>query len=106
MLHRLVGDAVLSEVEDSHFGLDFNLVEGLAVVDTKKNGAGQIRHNKHVTQVSLDDFRLRQRPMLFLGAPQLLDESQRLALQTTRVTPPRAAVHQLHQLHAGHMSSG
>ena len=40
MLHGLVGDGELTQVVANHLGLDFNLVEDLAIVDTPPSQAG------------------------------------------------------------------
>jgi len=40
-----------------HFGLDFNLIENFAVVDSD-NGSNHLWNNYNITQVGLDDCRL------------------------------------------------
>lgn len=77
--------------------LGSHLVEGLAVVNTDDR-TDHLGHNDHVTQMRLHDCRLLVDGCLLLGLAQLLDQSQRLALQTARETPAGTAVHQLNQL--------
>lgn len=74
-----------------------HLVEGLSVVHTN-DGSDHLGDDDHVAQVRLDDGRLLVDRSLLLGLAQLLDQSERLALQSTLETPARAAVHQLNQL--------
>ena len=64
----------------NHFGLDLDLVELLAGVDTD-DAADHLRDNDHVTEVSPDGIRLLVGLGLLLSLAQLLDETHRLALQ-------------------------
>lgn len=66
----------------NHFGLNFDLVEGLARVDTD-DGADHLGDNDHVTEVGLDEVGLLVGAGLLLGLAQLLDKTHGLALQTT-----------------------
>jgi len=81
VLHRLVRDAKLSEVVTNHFRLDFNLVEGLAVVDAN-NASDHVRQDHYVAKMSLHACRLLQCGRLFLCLAQTLHEGHRLAVQT------------------------
>lgn len=74
-----------------------HLVEGLSVVHSN-DGSDHFGNDNHVTQMRLDDCRLLIWRSLLLGLAQLLDQSERLALQSTTETPAGAAVHQLNQL--------
>ena len=65
----------------NHFGLDFDLVELLARVDTD-NRADHLGDNDHVTKVSLDEVGLLVGLGLLLGLAELLDETHGLALET------------------------
>lgn len=75
-------DGEFSKVVANHLGLDFDLVELLARVNTD-DGADHLGDNDHVTEVSLDEVRLLVRLGLLLGLAELLDEAHRLALKTT-----------------------
>ncbi len=66
----------------NHLGLDLNLVELLAGVDTN-DAANHLGDDNHVTEVSLDDVGLLVGLGLLLGLAELLDEAHRAALQTT-----------------------
>lgn len=66
----------------NHLRLDFDLVELLSGVDTD-NAANHLWDDDHVSQVSLDQIRLLVWLSLLLGLAELLDETHRLALQTT-----------------------
>jgi hypothetical protein len=65
-----------------HLGLDLDLVELLAGVDTDDT-ANHFGHDNHVTQVGLDDIGLLVGLSFLLGLAQLLDQAHRLALQAT-----------------------
>ena len=65
-----------------HLGLDLDLVEFLARVDTD-DGADHLGDNDHVTEVSLDEVGLLVGLGLLLGLAELLDETHGLALETT-----------------------
>ena len=53
VLNGLVADRELSKVVADHLGLDLNLDEGLAVVDTNL-GTDHLGQDEHVAQVSVD----------------------------------------------------
>lgn len=83
VLDGLVGDGELSKVMADHFGLDFNLVEGLAVVNTKV-GSNKLGDNDHVAQVGLDNLGfVFGRSAGSSGFLNTLDQSHRLVLQAT-----------------------
>lgn len=77
-----VGDGELGQVVADHLGLDLDLVELLARVDTN-DAANHLRDDNHVTEVSLDDVGLLVGLGLLLGLAELLDETHGLALQAT-----------------------
>ena len=100
VLNGLVSNGEFTEVVTSHFRLDFNLVEGLTVVDTN-NGTDHFRNNDHVTEVSLDNFGLFTRGSVLLGSTELLDETHRLTLETTLESSAGTAVDEVHELFRG-----
>ena len=102
VLDWLVCQREVSQVESDHFWLDFNLVEGLAVVDTD-DGADHLWNDDHVAQVSLDNRWLLIWRCFLLGFAQLLDQGHRLALQAAREASAGSAVHQLAQLLVRHV---
>lgn len=65
-----------------HLGLDFDLVEFLAAVDTD-DAADHLGHDDHVSQVCLDQVGLLVRLGVLLRLSQLLDQSHRAALQAS-----------------------
>jgi len=97
VLHRLVGDGELSKVVSNHLGLDFDLVEGLAVVDSH-NASNHLWHNDHVPEVSLDHGGFFQSWGFLLGLAQTFHQSHWFTLESTSKPPPYSAVKQLHQL--------
>jgi hypothetical protein len=64
-----------------HLGLDLDLVELLAGVDTD-DAANHLGDNDHVTEVGLDKVGLLVGLGLLLGLAELLDETHGLALET------------------------
>lgn len=80
VLDGLVRDGELSEVHADHLGLDLDLVEGLAGVDTD-DGADHLGEDDHVTKVGLDERGLLVRERLGLCLAELLDQTHRLALK-------------------------
>lgn len=77
--------------------LDFNLVEGLAVIDTDY-GTNHFRYNDHVAKVSLHSFWLLVGQSLLLGLAKLFNERHGLALKTTVEATASTAWEQFHQL--------
>lgn len=83
-----------------HLRLDLNLVELLSGVDTD-DAANHLRHDDHVSQVSLDQVGLLVGLGLLLGLPQLLDQAHRLALETAVEPTAGAGVDDIAQLVRG-----
>jgi hypothetical protein len=65
----------------NHLGLDFDLVEVLAGVDTD-DAANHLGDDDHVTEMGLDLVGLLVGLSLLLGLAELLDKAHGLALQT------------------------
>ena len=84
----------------NHFGLNFDLVEGLSGVDTD-DGADHLWDNDHVTEVGLDEVGLLVGASLLLGLAQLLDETHGLALQTAVEPAAGTSVHDITELFRG-----
>merc|ERR1719374_458226 len=78
-----------------HLGLDFNLVESLALVDAY-DAADHLGHDDHVSEMSLDSLGLLVREAGLLRLAQLLDQTHGLALETARQLAADAAREQLH----------
>jgi hypothetical protein len=78
----ILRDGEFSQVVSNHLGLDFDLVELLSRVDTN-DGANHLGDNDHVSQVRLDKIGLLVGLSLLLGLAKLLDQTHRLALETT-----------------------
>jgi hypothetical protein len=77
----LLGDREFGEVVADHLGLDFDLVELLARVDTD-DGANHLGDDNHITEVSLDEVGALVGLGLLLGLAELLDQTHGLALET------------------------
>ena len=65
-----------------HLGLDFDLVEFLAAVDTN-DAADHLGHNDHVSEVCLDEVGLLIGLGVLLGLSQLLDQTHWTALEAS-----------------------
>ena len=66
-----------------HVGLNFNLVEGLAVVNTE-NGSNHLGDDDHVTEMGAHGLRLLASSLSgLLGLAELLDEAEALAVKST-----------------------
>jgi len=102
VLDRLVRDAELSQVVTDHLRLNFDLIEGLAVVDAD-NAADHLWHDDHVPQMRLDAGGLLECRRFLLGLAQALHERHRLALESARETSTSARMEDLHQLFVGHV---
>lgn len=104
VLDGLVGDGELAQVVSDHLRLDFNLVEGLAVVDTNV-GTNHLGDDDHVTQVGLDDLGLLlNRGAGLQGLADALDQRSGAGLQATGEAATNASVAQLDKLLSGHDS--
>jgi hypothetical protein len=79
---NLLRDREFSQIVTNHLRLDFDLVEFLARVDTD-DATNHFWDNDHVSKMRLDEVWLLIWSCLLLGLPQLLDQSHRLALETT-----------------------
>ena len=100
MLHRLVADAKLAQVEPNHLRLDLDLVEFLAAVDTD-DAADHLGHDDHVAQVRLDQIGL----LVGLGGlfrlAQFLDQAHGLALEAAVEAAAGAGVDDVAELFGG-----
>ena len=84
----------------NHLGLDFDLVELLARVDTN-DATNHLRNHDHVSQMRLDEIRLLIGFRLLLGLAQLLDQTHGLALETTVETTTSTSVNDIAELVGG-----
>jgi hypothetical protein len=83
-----------------HLGLDLDLVELLAGVDTN-DGTDHLGDDDHVTEVSLDEVGLLVGLGLLLGLAELLDQTHGLALEATVETSAGTSVDDIAELLAG-----
>jgi len=98
----LVCDGKLAEVVTSHFWTDFDLVEGLAVVDAH-NRANHFWDDDHVTEMCLDCWRLFALVESLLGLSESLEKSERLASDAPNELSSCPAVHQVDKLVCGQL---
>ena len=83
-----------------HLGLDLDLVELLAGVDTN-DGTDHLGDDDHVTEVSLDEVGLLVGLGLLLGLSELLDQAHGLALQAAVEATAGARVNDIAELLGG-----
>ena len=92
-----VRESEFGEVVTDHFTLNFDVLEGVAVVDGN-DGADHLGHDDHVTEVSADGRGLLTDLGELLSLAELLHEGHRLALKTTVEATAGAAVEELGEL--------
>lgn len=80
-----------------HLGLDLDLVELLAGVDTD-DGADHLGDDDHVTEVGLDEVGLLVGLGLLLGLAELLDQTHGLALEAAVEPSAGAGVDEVAEL--------
>merc|ERR1712223_228336 len=98
----LVCDGKFSQVVSNHFGLDFDLVEGFAIIDSN-NGSGHLRNDNHISQVSFHTIWFFICGSFLLLLAEFLNQSHGLAFQTTTDFSTDSAREQLHQLFIVHI---
>jgi hypothetical protein len=97
---NVLRDGELGEVVADHLGLDLDLVELLAGVDTD-DGTDHLGDDDHVTEVSLDEVGLLVGLGLLLGLAELLDQTHGLALEATVEASAGTGVDDIAELLAG-----
>jgi hypothetical protein len=97
MSNRLIRNGKLSQIMTNHLSLDFNLVEGLSVIDSN-HGADHLGDNNHVSEVGFDRVGLFAFGGFLLSLAELLDETHRLALEASLESPAGSGVNELHEL--------
>lgn len=86
-------------IPTSNSYLDFNLVEGLALMNTNVS-TDHFGDDDHVTEVSLDNSGLLLNGGGSLALAKLLHQGQRLALKTTLEAAASASVEELNELNS------
>jgi len=81
----------------SHFGLDFNRVEDLAVVNSD-DGTNHFWDDDHVPEVGLYYCGLFVGRSFFLGLSQFLDQTQGFAFEAAVETPASAGMDNFNEL--------
>jgi len=102
VLDWFVRDGEFAEIVANHLGLDFNLIEGFALIDAH-DASHHLGHDDHISQVGLDGLGLLVGEAGLFRLAELLDESHRLALETARQFAADATRKQLHQLIRRHV---
>lgn len=85
-----------------HLGLDFHLVEGLAIVNSN-DASDHFWDNDHVSQVRFHYLWFLKWTCFFLGLTKTFNEAERFAFQTMRNPASSSAGEEFHQLLIGHI---
>ena len=93
----LVGESEFGEVVTDHFTLDFDVLEGVTVVDGD-DGSDHFGHDDHITEVSTNGRGLFTDLGELLGLTELLHEGHRLALKTAVEASAGTGVEELSEL--------
>ena len=93
-------DGEFSQIMTDHLGLDLDLVELLARVNTNDT-TDHLRDDNHVPQMGLDEVGLLIGLGFLLGLAQLLDQTHGLALETAVETTAGAGVYDITELVRG-----
>jgi len=97
MLHRFVRYGELRKVMADHFGLEFNGIEDLAVIDTDDT-SNHFGDDNHVSQVSLNNCRFFVRGSFFLCFAKFLDETHGFSLQASLEPAASACMYEIYKL--------
>lgn len=100
MLHRLIADTELPQIEAHHLRLDLHLIELLPAVDAN-HAADHLRHDNHIAEMGLDQIRLLVGLGFLLGFAQFLDQAHGFAFQAAVEAAARARVHYVSELLGG-----
>lgn len=100
MLHRLVTDTKLAQIEPHHLRLDLHLIELLPAVDANHR-PDHLRHDNHVSQVRLDEVGLLIWPGGLFGFSELLDQSHGFALEAAVEAAAGSGVDDIAELFGG-----
>lgn len=100
MLHRLIADTELPQIEAHHLRLDLHLIELLPAVDAN-HAADHLRHDNHIAEMGLHEIRLLVGLGFLLGFAQFLDQAHGFAFQAAVEAAARARVHYVSELLGG-----
>jgi len=92
-----VGESEFGEVVTDHFTLNFDVLEGVTVVDGN-DGSDHLGHDDHITEVGADGRGLLTDLGELLGLAELLHEGHRLALKTAVEASAGTRVEELGEL--------
>ena len=94
---RFISDTEFTQIMTNHFRFDFDLVEGLSVVDTD-NTSNHLWYNQHITQMSLYNRWFLTKRNILLGFTQFSNQSHRFTLQPSVNASTSAGMQQSNQL--------
>lgn len=102
VLDRLVGDGKFTKIVANHLWLNFNLVEGFAIIDTNIR-TYHFRYNNHVSQMGLNNSWLFLFCRFELGFTKAFYKSHWLALKTTGESSTGACMKEIKKLVIFHL---
>jgi len=100
MLHRLIANTKLPQIEPHHLRLDLHLIELLPAIDANDT-ANHLRHDDHVPEVGLHEIRFLVGFGFLLGFAEFLDEAHGFALEAAVEAAAGARVDDVPELFGG-----
>lgn len=100
MLHRLIADAELPQIEAHHLGLDLHLVELLARIDPNHR-ADHLGHDNHVSEMGFDEIGFLVGLRLLFRFAEFLDEAHGFAFEAAVEAAAGARVDYVAELFGG-----
>ncbi len=100
MLHRLIANTKLPQIEPHHLRLDLHLIELLPAIDPN-NTANHLGHDNHVSEVGLHEIRFLVGFGFLFGFAELLDEAHGFALEAAVEAAAGAGVDDVAELFGG-----
>lgn len=100
MLHGLITDTELAQIEPHHLRLDLHLIELLPAVDAN-HGSNHLRHHDHISEVGFDQIGLLVGFCVLFCLAQLFDEAHGFAFEAPVEAAAGAGVYDVAELFAG-----
>ncbi len=100
MLHRLIANTKLPQIEPHHLRLDLHLIELLPAIDANDT-ANHLRHDDHVPEVGLHEIRFLVGFGFLLGFAEFLDQAHGFAFEAAVEAAAGAGVDDVPELFGG-----
>lgn len=100
MLHRLIANTKLPQIEPHHLRLDLHLIELLPTIDPN-NTADHLRHDNHVSEVGFHEIWFLVGFGFLFGFAEFLDEAHGFAFEAAVEAAAGAGVDDVPELFGG-----